>query len=73
MADPGLFPMAMSEQDVEAVVREVTDEEAVHYREYGWGTMRGLVEPAFADGMLRALRDYQGDFKGNPAKNGVEP
>jgi hypothetical protein len=73
MANHPDFPMVMSEQDVEQVVREVTDEEAAHYREFGWVMMRGLVEPAFVDGMLCALREYEGDFKGNPAKNGVEP
>ena len=28
------FPMAMSEAEVAAVVREVTDEEVTHYHEY---------------------------------------
>lgn len=34
--------------------------------------LRGLVNPAFADHMLRAL-EQAGDFKGHPALNGVEP
>ena len=43
-----------------------------HYREYGWVMLRGLVNPAFAAEMLRALGEA-GDFGGHPAKNGVEP
>ena len=66
------FPMGMSEAEVEAVVREVTDEEVAHYHEYGWVMMRGLVQPAFAAEMLRAVR-AAGDFGSCPAKAGVEP
>ena len=72
MPPPG-FAMALSEAEVEAVVREVTDEEVAHYHEYGWVMMRGLVEPAFAAEMLRALRDTGADFGAHPAKFGVEP
>ena len=85
------FPMAMSEAEVEAVVREVTDEEVAHYEEYGWVSrllapssvhvlsgcatqvmMRGLVEPAFAAEMLRAV-NAAGEFDGHPARSGIEP
>ena len=66
------FPMRMSEREVEAVVREVTDAEEAHYREFGWVMLRGLVNPAFAAEMLRALGEA-GDFDGHPALNGVEP
>ena len=45
MPPPG-FAMALSEAEVEAVVREVTDEEVAHYHEYGWVMMRGLVQVA---------------------------
>ena len=72
MPPPG-FAMALSEAEVEAVVREVTDEEVAHYHEYGWVMMRGLVEPAFAAEMLRALRDTGADFGAHPARFGVEP
>lgn len=69
-----MFAMAMSEAEVEAVVREVTDEEAEHYHEFGWVMMRGLVDPNFAAEMLRALRDDTEDnFGGHPARSGVEP
>jgi ectoine hydroxylase-related dioxygenase (phytanoyl-CoA dioxygenase family) len=67
------FAMAMTEAEVEAVVREVTDDEAAHYHEYGWVMMRGLVKPGFAAEMLRALRDTDGEFGGHPARFGVEP
>ena len=85
------FPMALSEAEVEAVVREVTDEEVAHYEEYGWVSrllapssvhvlsgcatqvmMRGLVEPAFAAEMLRAV-NAAGEFDGHPARSGIEP
>eukprot|EP01045_Picozoa_sp_COSAG04_P036465 COSAG04_NODE_8885_length_921_cov_0.732360_1_plen_164_part_00 len=74
------FPMAMTEDEVEAVVREVTDEEVEHYHEYGWVMLRELVDPAFAAEMLRAL--YEAGAKedppalfpaGHPAKGGLEP
>ena len=71
---------AMTEAEVEAVVREVTDEEVEHYHEYGWVMLRELVDPAFAAEMLRAL--YEAGAKedppalfpaGHPAKGGLEP
>ena len=62
--------MQMSELEVEKVVREVTDEEEAHYREFGWVMLRGLVNPAFAREMLRALAEA-GDFGGHPARHGV--
>jgi ectoine hydroxylase-related dioxygenase (phytanoyl-CoA dioxygenase family) len=67
------FGMAMSEAEVEVVVREVTDEEVAHYHEYGWVMMRGLVDPRFAEEMLRALRASDVDCDGHPARFGVEP
>ena len=72
--------MALTEVEVEAVVREVTDEEVEHYHEYGWVMLRELVDPAFAAEMLRAL--YEAGAKedppalfpaGHPAKGGLEP
>ena len=72
--------MVMTEAEVEAVVREVTDEEVEHYHEYGWVMLRELVDPAFAAEMLRAL--YEAGAKedppalfpaGHPAKGGLEP
>ena len=64
--------MAMTEAEVEAVVREVTDEEVAHYHEFGWVMMRGLVQPAFAAEMLRAVQ-AAGEFDGHPARSGIEP
>ena len=48
---------AMSEDEICAVVRRVTDEEVAHYHEFGWVMMRGLVQPAFVAEMLRVLRE----------------
>eukprot|EP01043_Picozoa_sp_COSAG02_P100248 COSAG02_NODE_36335_length_456_cov_0.638655_2_plen_67_part_01 len=61
------YEIAVSEEEVEAVVREVTDEEVAHYHEFGWVMMRRLVEPSFAAEMLQALRACSADFGGHPA------
>ena len=45
---------ALSEGEVEAVVREITEEEVVFYREHGWVMLKQLVHPAFATEMLAA-------------------
>ena len=39
---------AMTEREIEGVLREITDEEAAFYREYGWVMMQRLVDPDFA-------------------------
>ena len=39
---------ALTEREIEALVREVTDEEVAHYHEYGWVMMKGLVDRDFA-------------------------
>ena len=38
---------ALTEREIEAVVREVTDEEVAFYQEYGWVMMKQLVDPEF--------------------------
>lgn len=51
---------AMTEREIEEVVREVTDEEVAFYHEYGWVMMKQLVDPAFAtelQGVGQAWRD----------------
>jgi len=35
---------ALTEREIEAVVREVTDEEVAFYHEYGWVMMKQLVD-----------------------------
>lgn len=76
-ASPAIPPLspsvgeAMSEQQVEAVVREVTAEEVAHYHEFGWVMMRGLVAPAFTAELLRVLQT-EGQTR-HPASDGVEP
>ena len=62
---------AMSEQEVENVVREVTDEEVAHYQEYGWVMLRGLVAPGLTVDLLRVLMEDGQTRK--PAHDGVEP
>mgnify|MGYP001989685639 CR=1 FL=1 len=44
---------AMTEREIESVLREVTDEEVAFYQEYGWVMMKQLVDPAFATELLR--------------------
>jgi hypothetical protein len=35
---------ALTEHEIKAVVREVTEEEVAHYHEYGWVMMKQLVD-----------------------------
>lgn len=49
---------AMTEREIEAVVREVTDEEVAFYHEYGWVMMPRLVAPEFATQLLRVGREW---------------
>ena len=49
---------AMTEREIEAVLREMTDEEAAFYREYGWVMMQRLVDPGFAADFLRLGREW---------------
>ena len=68
---------AMTEREIEAVLREVTDEEVAFYQEHGWVMMEKLVDPDFATEMLRVGRTWreskggEGPFK--LAAEGVEP
>ena len=43
----------MTEREIEAVLREVTDEGVAFYQEYGWVMMKQLVAPEFAEELLR--------------------
>ncbi len=43
---------ALTQREIETVVREVTDEEVAFYQEYGWVMMKGLVAPEFATELL---------------------
>lgn len=49
---------AMTEREIEAVLREVTDEEVAFYQEYGWVMMPRLVDPEFAAQLLRVGREW---------------
>lgn len=67
----------MTEREIEAVLREVTDEEVAFYHEYGWVMMKQLVDPDFASGLLHVGQDFR-DSKGDEgplklAAEGVEP
>ena len=60
---------AMTEREIEAVLREVTDEEIAFYQEYGWVMMKQLVDPDFAAECLRVGQQWsstQGDGDGLP-------
>jgi hypothetical protein len=49
----------MSDTEIEAVVREVTDEEVTFYREHGWVMLRALVDTDFAAELLAAGLAYR--------------
>ena len=49
---------AMTEREIEAVLREVTDEEVAFYQEYGWVMMKQLVAPEFATELLRVGQEW---------------
>ena len=43
---------AMTNLEIESVVRRVTDEEVTRYHDYGWVMMKNLVDPGFASELL---------------------
>jgi len=71
---------AMTEREIQAVLREVTDEEVAFYQEYGWVMMKQLVDPDFSAQILRTGQEWvKGDGSGtekpyaNLALQGLEP
>ena len=62
---------ALTEREIEAIVREVTDEEVAHYHEYGWVMMKQLVDRDFATELLSVgqawLERYSADKGGRRA------
>ncbi len=50
---------AMTEREIEAVLREVTDEEVAFYHEYGWVMMKQLVAPEFATELQRVGQQWK--------------
>jgi ectoine hydroxylase-related dioxygenase (phytanoyl-CoA dioxygenase family) len=50
---------AITERGIEALVREVTDEEVAFYQEYGWVMMKQLVTPEFATELLRVGKEWR--------------
>ena len=50
---------AMTKHEIEAVLREVTDEEVAFYQEYGWVMMKQLVAPEFATMLLRVGKEWK--------------
>jgi hypothetical protein len=66
-----ILEKAMTEGEVEDVLREVTDEEVAFYREYGWVMMKQLVNAAFATELLdvgKAWRQHR-EQEGGPGKS----
>ena len=69
----------LTEREICAVVREVTDTEVEHYAEFGWVFMPRLVAPEFAAELLRVkeqLEQERGEppgRRGGVAREGVEP
>ena len=58
---------ALTEREIEALVREVTDEEVAFYHEYGWVMMKQLVDRDFATELLsigQAWLEREGEEKG---------
>ena len=49
---------ALTGREIEAVVREVTDEEVAFYQEYGWVMMKQLVDPEFVTELLTVGQDW---------------
>ena len=70
---------AMTQLEIEAVVREVTEEELTFYHEYGWVMMRQLVAPEFATELLRAGQERikrngnESDIRTGMARDNAEP
>jgi len=56
----------MTEREIEAVLREVTDEEVAFYHEYGWVMMKQLVAPELATELQRVAQEprYRPEQKG---------
>ena len=49
---------ALTEREIESIVREVTDEEVAFYHEYGWVMMKQLVDSEFATELLRVGQEW---------------
>ena len=49
---------AITEREIETIVREVTDEEVAFYHEYGWVMMPQLVAPEVAAQLLRVGQEF---------------
>ncbi len=58
---------ALTEREIEAVLREVTDEEVGFYQEFGWVMMKQLVAPEFATELQRVAQER----RDRPAKEGA--
>ena len=70
----------MTEQEIQAIVREVTDEEVAFYQEYGWVMMKQLVDQDFSRQLQEVSREWmKGDGSGEKrphvhlALQGLEP
>ena len=50
---------AMTEREIEAVLREVTDEEVAFYDEHGWVMIKLLVAPEFATQLQRVAQEWK--------------
>jgi hypothetical protein len=50
---------AMTEREIEAVLREVTEEEVAFYHEHGWVMMKQLVDPEFATQLQRVGQQWR--------------
>ena len=59
--------------DVDANIREITDEEVAFYEENGWVKLERLVSPELADALRRVVVDMPTQDRQKLAKKGVEP
>src|SRR5437870_10043391 len=59
--------------DVDAKIREITDEEIAFYEKNGWVKLDRLVDPELADELRRVVADIPNQDRRWLAKNGVEP
>ena len=59
----------MTEREIEAVLREVTDEEVAFYQEYGWVMMKQLIDPAFSAELLRVGQAWRESKQGKQCRS----
>lgn len=52
--------------EIDAAIRDITDDEVAHYHEYGWVKLDGLISPDLAAELLRVAQAIQEESKTLP-------